>query len=247
MARIFSEQAGDAHIEVGVESKVCERGDTVDCEVRMSTPGEEVTVESVDLRVLSHYRAGTGVTEVVLAEQSVCDELIVVSSLTRSEQTGFKMPAQAPVSIGSINVRVDTSVALERGSYTETTYVDVSPKAPYQSVLDACFESGLRLVETECLGQRAEQSREFAEVLRFSVRGATHERDAKDVSLVSTPTPKGRECCFVRSDGLEPPVDVGDLSAVSVDVAEADLECVTREVRMALTQLGVDGDWEAVP
>ncbi|MFC7229461.1 sporulation protein [Salinirubellus salinus] len=141
---------GNASVDTVLPSTTVRPGESVEAEVRMQGGNAEQDVSRIELEVETRFLTDDGYRDGTVGRMHLSDGFTLDPDEERVETTTIEVPWDTPVTVGSVDVWVETELDVTGVDPEDVDYLDVQPTARLQAVFDALEELGLSLYQSEC-------------------------------------------------------------------------------------------------
>lgn len=183
---------GNASVDTVLPSTTVTPGESVEAEIHITGGSVEQDVRAIDLELETRYATEDGYTEVTIDKLRLSDGLTIQPDQDEVRSTTIEIPYETPVTLGSVEVWVETELEIDMAVDPEDTdYLDVQPTPRMQTVFDAAEELGFTFRSATCEADpygRYTSGRRFVQEFEFRPQGGQFAGDLDEIELVFAPT-----------------------------------------------------------
>lgn len=228
---------GNASVDTVLPSTTVRPGESVEAEVRMQGGDAEQDVSRIELEVETKFLTDDGYRDGTVGRMHLSDGFTLAPDEERVETTTIDIPWSTPVTVGNVDVWVETELDVTGVDPEDEDYLDVQPTERLQAVFDALEELGLSLYKSEC--SRDSYSRYGGGIVQefeFRPSGGTFAGDLDEIEVVARETADELVVYLEvdRRGGLLSEMAETDESHTSLTVTSADPATVREDLRRVI-------------
>jgi sporulation-control protein len=141
---------GNASVDTVLPSTTVRPGESVEAEVRMEGGNAEQDVSRIELEVETRFLTDDGYRDGTVGRMHLSDGFTLEPEEERVETTTIEIPWSTPVTVGNVDVWVETELDVTGVDPEDRDHLEVEPTERLHAVFDALEELGLSLHQSEC-------------------------------------------------------------------------------------------------
>ena len=224
---------GNATVDTVLASETVRPGETVDAEVRVEGGNAEQEVRHIDLEFETYYHTEDGRREGTVDTARLTDGFTVEPDGSRTIDTAVEIPWGTPLTMGGVDVWLETELDVTGVDPEDKDYLDVQPTDRMQAVFDAAESLGCSLHTAKNEEVPGWGSNRFVQEFEFRPSGGPFRGDLDELELIFDPGPD-RLTVRVEVDrrgGLLSELADTDERKASFTVTTADAGGIERDLR----------------
>ncbi|MFB6206209.1 MAG: sporulation protein [Haloglomus sp.] len=227
---------GNATVDTVLSSETVRPGETVDAEIRIEGGNAEQEVRHIDLEFETYYHTEDGRREGTVDTVRLSDGFTIEPDESRSIPADLQVPWTTPLTLGGVDVWLETELDVAGVDPEDRDYLDVQPTDRMQAVFDAAESLGLSLRTAKNEEVPGFGRGRFVQEFEFRASGGQFAGDLDEIELVFDPGPD-RFTVAVEVDrrgGLLSEMADADERKDSFSVETADAGAVERDLRQVI-------------
>jgi sporulation-control protein len=224
---------GNATVDTVLASETVRPGETVDAEIRVEGGDADQEVRHIDLEFETYYHTDDGRREGTVDTARLAEGFTIEAGASRTIDTQVEIPWGTPLTMGGVDVWLETELDVTGLDPEDKDYLDVRPTERMQAVFDAAESLGLSLRTAKNEEVPGWGSNRFVQEFEFRPGGGPFRGDLDELELIFDPGP-GRLTVAVEVDrrgGLLAEMADVDERKDSLVVETADAGAVERDIR----------------
>jgi sporulation-control protein len=224
---------GNATVDTVLASETVRPGETVDAEIRVEGGDADQEVRHIDLEFETYYHTDDGRREGTVDTARLAEGFTIEAGASRRIDTQVEIPWGTPLTMGGVDVWLETELDVTGLDPEDKDYLDVRPTERMQAVFDAAESLGLSLRTAKNEEVPGWGSNRFVQEFEFRPGGGPFRGDLDELELIFDPGP-GRLTVAVEVDrrgGLLAEMADVDERKDSLVVETADAGAVERDIR----------------
>lgn len=228
---------GNATVDTVLPSATVTPGDTIEAELRIEGGDAEQAVRRIDLAFATYYHTDEGRHEGTVDTVRLSDGFTIEPGASRRVPTTLQVPWGTPLTLGGVDVWLETELDVAGVDPTDRDHLDVAPTDRMRAVFDAAEALGLSLRTARNESLRG-LTRTFAQEFGFRPTAGPFADAVDELALVLEPS-ADHLTVYVevdRREGLVEAVAGGDEQKASFVVDSPDVDVAERELREVVEQ-----------
>jgi len=224
---------GNATVDTVLSSETVQPGETVDAEIRIEGGNAEQEVRHIDLEFETYYHTEDGRREGTVDTSRLTDGFTIEPDESRTIDTQVDIPWGTPLTMGGVEVWLETELDVTGIDPEDKDYLDVRPTDRMQAVFDAAESLGLSLHTAKNEEVPGWGSNRFVQEFEFRTSGGPFAGDLDEIELIFDPGPDRLTVAVEvdRRGGLLSEMTDTDERKDSLVVETADAGAVERDLR----------------
>ncbi|WP_276259329.1 sporulation protein [Haloglomus litoreum] len=227
---------GNATVDTVLASETVQPGETVDAEIRVEGGNAEQEVRHIDLEFETYYHTEDGRREGTVDTARLTDGFTIEPDESRTIDTQVEIPWGTPLTMGGVDVWLETELDVTGIDPEDEDYLDVRPTDRQQAVFDAAESLGLSLRTAKNEEVAGWGSNRFVQEFEFTPSGGPFRGDLDEIELIFDPGPDSLRVAVEvdRRGGLLAEMTDTDERTDSFAVETADAGAVERDLRQII-------------
>jgi sporulation-control protein len=227
---------GNATVDTVLPSETVRPGETVDAEIQVDGGSAPQEVRHIDLEFETYYQTDDGRMEGTVDTVRLSDGFTVEPDESRTIPTEIEIPRGTPLTMGGVDVWLETELDVAGVDPEDKDYLDVQPTERMQAVFDAAESLGLSLRTAKNEEVAGWGHNRFSQEFEFRPSGGPFAGDLDELELVFDPAPERLTVAVEvdRQGGLLSEMTDTDERKESLTVETVDAAAVERDLREIL-------------
>jgi sporulation-control protein len=224
---------GNATVDTVLASETVRPGETVDAEIRVEGGDADQEVRHIDLEFETYYHTDDGRREGTVDTARLAEGFTIEAGASRTIDTQVEIPWGTPLTMGGVDVWLETELDVTGLDPEDKDYLDVRPTERMQAVFDAAESLGLSLRTAKNEEVPGWGSNRFVQEFEFRPGGGPFRGDLDELELIFDPGPNRLTVAVEvdRAGGLLAEMADVDERKDSLVVETADTAAVERDIR----------------
>lgn len=233
---------GNASVDTVLPSETVRPGETVDAQVHITGGDAEQEVGAIRFELETRFLTDEGYQDADIDRFTLAEGLTISPGQEEVRDVTFDIPYETPVTLGNIQVWVETELDIEMAVDPEDKdYLDVRPTPRLQAVFDAMEALGFTLHSAECEADpygRYTGGQRFVQEFEFRPTGGRFRGDFDEIELVAKPGPDELELFLEidRRGGLLSEMTETDETKTRLTVTSTDPDAVKNELEAMIAR-----------
>ena len=227
---------GNATVDTVLASETVRPGEAVGAEIRVEGGNAEQEVRRIDLEFETYYHTDDGRREGTVDTARLTDGFVIEPDASRTIDTRVEIPWGTPLTLGGVDVWLETELDVTGVDPEDEDYLDVWPTDRMRAVLDAVEALGLSLHTAKNEEVPGWGHGRFVQEFEFRTSGGPFAGDLDEIELIFDPTPERLTVAVEvdRRGGLLSELTETDERRDSLVVETADADAVERDLRQVI-------------
>jgi sporulation-control protein len=213
-------------------------GETVEAEVQVDGGEAEQTVDRIELELETRFRTEDGYREGTVGKLVLSDPFTIEPDASAVRTATLEVPHHTPVTLGDVQVWVETDLEVFGVDPEDRDYLDVEPTARMRALFDAAERLGLSLRTADCEADPYGRygSDPFVQEFEFRPTGGPYAGQLDELEFVTVPGPDALTVAVEvdRRGGFLSELAETDESHTSLSVTSTDPDAVVDDLRAAV-------------
>jgi sporulation-control protein len=226
---------GNATVDTVLPTDTVSPGESLAAEVRIEGGDAEQTVDRIELELETRFRTEDGYREGTIDRLVLSEGFTIDPDATEVRDVTIDIPNHTPVTLGDVQVWVETDLEVPGVDPEDRDYLDVRPTPRMQALFDAAERLGLSIRTADCEADPYGRytDRGFIQEFEFRPSGGPYAGDLDELEFVTVP---GRDALTVyvevdRRGGLLSEMAETDESHTTLTVTSSDPDDVVDSLR----------------